>query len=138
MFPRHRRQGRLFRRFYGFARQHTASAFDDARNAVRHPVDTAGRATDILRSIARTVRPVTETRSSLMTARKLGWRYDVLEIQLTRAIAAGELTPESVREVVIQLVPYIGYPSSGGMLQAAEAAIGAAAKTAAKTAAKKG
>lgn len=71
-----------FRRFCGFARQHTASAFDDARNAVRHPVDTAERATDILRSIARTVRPVTETRSSLMTARKLGWRYDVLEIPL--------------------------------------------------------
>jgi 4-carboxymuconolactone decarboxylase len=52
--------------------------------------------------------------------------FDVLQIQLTRAITAGELTAEQVREVVIQLVPYVGYPKSGGMLEAAEAAIAAA------------
>jgi 4-carboxymuconolactone decarboxylase len=54
--------------------------------------------------------------------------YEILEIQLTRALAAGELTPEQVREAVIQLVPYVGYPSSGGMLQASEAAITAVTK----------
>ena len=54
--------------------------------------------------------------------------YDILEIQLTRAIAAGELTAQQVREAVIQLVPYVGYPSSGGMLQASEAAIAAVTK----------
>ena len=71
-----------FRRFYGLARKHATSAFGDARNTVRHPVDTAAQAVDTLRSIARTVRPVTDTRSSLMTARKLGWHYDVLEVSL--------------------------------------------------------
>lgn len=54
-------------------------------------------------------------------------RFDILQIQLTRALAAGELTPEQVREVVIQLVPYIGYPSSGGLIDASEAAIAGAA-----------
>jgi 4-carboxymuconolactone decarboxylase len=53
-------------------------------------------------------------------------RYDILEIQLRRAIAAGELTVEQVREVVIQLAPYVGYPSSGGLIEASEAAIAGA------------
>ena len=53
--------------------------------------------------------------------------FDILEIQLTRAITAGELTAEQVREAVIQLTPYIGYPSSGGLISASEAAIAVAA-----------
>jgi diacylglycerol O-acyltransferase / wax synthase len=69
-------------RLYGFARQRATSMLDDTRHAVRHPVDTAGHAFDTFRSVARTVRPVTETLSPLMTKRKLGWHYDVLDVQV--------------------------------------------------------
>ena len=70
---------------------------------------------------------IPERRLLLIGAIAAQGQFDVLEIQLTRALAAGELGAEQVREVVIQLVPYVGYPKSGGMLQAAEAAIAAAA-----------
>ena len=66
---------------------------------------------------------IPERRLLLIGAIAAQGHFDILEIQLTRALAAGELTPEQVREAVIQLVPYVGYPSSGGLLQASEAAI---------------
>ena len=52
-------------------------------------------------------------------------RFDVLQLQFERAIVAGELTPEQVREVVIHLIPYVGYPSSGAIFGAGEQAIAA-------------
>jgi WS/DGAT/MGAT family acyltransferase len=84
-----------WRRVSGFARDRATSAFSDAQHAVRHPVDTAGRAYDTVRSVARTVRPVTHTPSKLMTARKLGWHYDVLDVRLDdlkRAAKVGDRT----------------------------------------------
>jgi len=51
------------------------------------------------------------------------YRFDVLQLQFERAIGAGELTPEQVREVVIHLIPYVGYPSSGAIFGAGEEAI---------------
>ena len=51
-------------------------------------------------------------------------RFDTLEVQLTRALDAGELTVEQVRDVVIQLIPYVGYPSSSDLFRVGEAAIG--------------
>jgi 4-carboxymuconolactone decarboxylase len=51
--------------------------------------------------------------------------FDTLQAQFTRALAAGELSVAQVREVVIQLIPYVGYPSSGHLARAAEAAIAA-------------
>jgi hypothetical protein len=80
-----------------------------------------------------TIRLLSSLTDPLIAARVIGaiaaqGHYDILEIQLTRTLAAGELTPEQVREAVIQLVPYIGYPSSGGLLQASEAAITAVTK----------
>ncbi len=66
---------------------------------------------------------IPERRLLLIGAIAAQGHYDILQIQLTRALAAGELTPEQVREAVIQLTPYVGYPSSGGLLQASEAAI---------------
>ena len=50
-------------------------------------------------------------------------RFDTLQIQFTRALDAGELSPEQIREVVIQLVPYVGYPSSGDLFRVSETAI---------------
>jgi 4-carboxymuconolactone decarboxylase len=73
---------------------------------------------------------IPERRLLLIGAIAAQGRYDILEIQLTRAVAAGELTAEQVREAIIQLVPYVGYPSSGGLLAASEAAIAAAASDA--------
>ncbi|MFA5885942.1 MAG: carboxymuconolactone decarboxylase family protein, partial [Acidimicrobiia bacterium] len=51
-------------------------------------------------------------------------RFDTLEIQLTRALDAGELTVQQVRDVVIQLIPYVGYPSSSDLFRVGETAIG--------------
>jgi 4-carboxymuconolactone decarboxylase len=53
-------------------------------------------------------------------------RFDILELQFARALETGELTAEAVREVVIQLIPYVGYPSSGDLYRAGESAIAAA------------
>jgi 4-carboxymuconolactone decarboxylase len=58
-------------------------------------------------------------------------RFDILELQFTRALATGELTVEQVREVVIHLIGYVGTPSSGDLHRASEAAIAASAANAA-------
>jgi 4-carboxymuconolactone decarboxylase len=49
--------------------------------------------------------------------------HDVLEAQFVRAMTLGELDAAQVREVVIQLVQYVGYPSSGSLYRAGETAI---------------
>jgi 4-carboxymuconolactone decarboxylase len=50
-------------------------------------------------------------------------KYDVLELQFLRALNTGELTAHQVREIVIHLIAYVGYPSSGALLRAGENAI---------------
>jgi 4-carboxymuconolactone decarboxylase len=50
-------------------------------------------------------------------------RFETLGLQLSRTLANGELTVEQVREVAIQLIPYIGYPSSGDLYRVSETAI---------------
>ncbi len=52
-------------------------------------------------------------------------RFDVLGLQFERALRTGELTVEQVREAVIHLIPYVGYPSSGQLFAVSEAAIAA-------------
>jgi alkylhydroperoxidase/carboxymuconolactone decarboxylase family protein YurZ len=49
--------------------------------------------------------------------------FTTLQTQFTRALDAGELTTEQVREIVIHLVPYVGYPSSSDLFRVGEAAI---------------
>jgi 4-carboxymuconolactone decarboxylase len=49
--------------------------------------------------------------------------FATLQTQFTRALAAGELTAEQVREIVIHLVPYVGYPSSSDLFRVGEAAV---------------
>jgi 4-carboxymuconolactone decarboxylase len=51
--------------------------------------------------------------------------FATLQTQFTRALDAGELTTEAVREIVIHLVPYVGYPSSSDLFRVGEAAIAA-------------
>ncbi len=50
-------------------------------------------------------------------------RFETLGQQFSRTLANGELTVEQVREVAIQLIPYIGYPSSGDLYRVSETAI---------------
>lgn len=52
-------------------------------------------------------------------------RFETLEIQLARALDSGELTVEQVREVVIHLIPYVGYGSSSDLYRVSEIAIAA-------------
>jgi 4-carboxymuconolactone decarboxylase len=54
-------------------------------------------------------------------------RFEVIALQFERALRAGELTEEQVRECVIHLVAYVGYPASGQLRAVAESAIAAAA-----------
>ena len=56
--------------------------------------------------------------------------FDTLQLQFARALATGELTAEQVREVVIHLVPYVGYPSSSELYRAGETAIATQAQQA--------
>ncbi len=52
---------------------------------------------------------------------------DTWRIQVRSALANGELTPEQVRETLVQLAQYAGYPRVAGLLRATEEAIAAAA-----------
>jgi len=50
-------------------------------------------------------------------------KSDLLDIQFNSALERDELTEEQVREVVLHLTHYIGWPLSTGMNQAAETVI---------------
>ena len=50
-------------------------------------------------------------------------RFEILEVQLLRALKDDELTPEQVREIIIQLISYIGYSSSSDLYRVSETAI---------------
>ena len=49
--------------------------------------------------------------------------FDTLGIQFRRTLETGELSPAQVRALVIHLVAYVGYPSSGGLVRVSESAI---------------
>ena len=49
--------------------------------------------------------------------------FDTLGIQLARTLENGELTVEQVREIVIHLIPYVGYGSSSDLYRVSETAI---------------
>jgi 4-carboxymuconolactone decarboxylase len=57
-------------------------------------------------------------------------KTDVLDIQFDRALELDELTVEQLREVVVHLTHYIGWPLSMGMNQTAENVIARRAKAA--------
>lgn len=50
-------------------------------------------------------------------------RFDPLGIQFDRALAEQELTVAQLREVVIQLIPYVGYPVSADLYRVSESSI---------------
>jgi 4-carboxymuconolactone decarboxylase len=55
-------------------------------------------------------------------------KTDLLEIQFDRALERGELTVDQLREVVVHLTHYIGWPLSTGVNQKAESVISRRAK----------
>jgi 4-carboxymuconolactone decarboxylase len=59
---------------------------------------------------------------------------DLLDIQFNSALERDELTEEQVREVVLHLTHYIGWPLSTGMNQSAENVIARRRKAAQKAA----
>jgi len=56
---------------------------------------------------------------------------DLLEVQFDAALERGELTEEQVRELVLHLTHYVGWPLSTGMSGAAERVIARRRKAAA-------
>lgn len=64
--------------------------------------------------------------------------HDVVSIQVGAALGNGELTDEQLREIVIFLTHYAGWPKGAKLNQTVEVAIGRAAKQAAKTKVTKG
>ena len=60
-------------------------------------------------------------------------KSDLLEIQFSSALERGELNDEQVREVVVHLTHYIGWPLSTGMNQVAEQVIARRAKAAGRS-----
>jgi WS/DGAT/MGAT family acyltransferase len=63
---------------------------DTVASVVRDPVGTARSAADTAASVARFVRPITDTRSPVMTARRLQWHYDTLDVPLAPLKAAAK------------------------------------------------
>jgi 4-carboxymuconolactone decarboxylase len=57
---------------------------------------------------------------------------DTFAIQAKASVKNGELTPEQVREVLITVASYAGYPRAAGLIAAAEQALAQAAKDLAK------
>ncbi|MBK9181125.1 MAG: DUF1298 domain-containing protein [Acidimicrobiales bacterium] len=66
----------------GVGRQMLGGAAGAARSAVRDPVGTVRSAMRTAASVGRFVAPINETRSPVMTERRLGWHYDVLDVPL--------------------------------------------------------
>jgi diacylglycerol O-acyltransferase / wax synthase len=52
--------------------------------AVRDPIGAASEVAGTVTSIGRMVRPVTNTRSPVMTGRRLQWHYDILDVPFAR------------------------------------------------------
>jgi 4-carboxymuconolactone decarboxylase len=54
--------------------------------------------------------------------------HDVLTIQVTAALSSGDLDPEALREVVIFLTHYAGWPDGARLNSLVEETVGKAAR----------
>ncbi|MGD0379102.1 MAG: wax ester/triacylglycerol synthase domain-containing protein [Acidimicrobiales bacterium] len=80
------------RKIFGFVRNQANAAIPSMWRSGRHPVHSSRDAIEMLRSVGRTVAPVSNTLSPLMTGRSLRRRLAMLEIgldDLKRASARG-------------------------------------------------
>ena len=74
---------------------------------------------------ARPALSIAERRLLVMGVLAAQHRFDILGRQFARVLETREMTPAQVREVVIHLIPYVGYPSSGDLYRVGEEAIAA-------------
>jgi 4-carboxymuconolactone decarboxylase len=65
---------------------------------------------------SRTTMSIRDRRLVLIGAIAAQGEIETLEIQLRAALHKGELTPDEVREIVVLLPHYIGYPKAGKIL----------------------
>lgn len=83
------------------ARSRARSALGDLAHALRHPAGTVSEAVRTAQSIARMVRPVTETSSPVMTERKLSWHYDALEMSLDSLRSAAKAVDGTLNDAYL-------------------------------------
>jgi 4-carboxymuconolactone decarboxylase len=74
----------------------------------------------------RDVLSVRDRRLLLLGVIASGGLPDLFGIQARAALANEELTPDELREVLVFLAPYAGYPKVSGLIPACESAIHAA------------
>lgn len=74
---------------------------------------------------ARPALPIHTRRLLVMGVLAAQHRFDMLGTQFRRTLETGELSVDQVREVVIQLLPYVGYSCSSDLYRVSEAAISA-------------
>lgn len=78
---------------------------------------------------ARPTLPIATRRLLVMGVLAAQHRFDTLGMQFRRTLEAGELSVDQVREVVIQLLPYVGYSCSSDLYQVSESAISSHVET---------
>ena len=67
--------------------------------------------------------PIRDRRLLIMGVIACMGEKDTWKIQVTSAMKNGELTPEQVREALIMLAQYAGYPRAAGLIGPTEQAI---------------
>ena len=72
---------------------------------------------------AREALSIRDRRLLLMGAIAALGEKDIFAIQVGAALQNEELTADQIREIIIHLAPYVGYPRVGGMRISAETAI---------------
>jgi diacylglycerol O-acyltransferase len=88
------RLGRVTRETVGQAPRRVARVLRDPRAVAGNLWRTSG-------SIFRTVRPITDTRSPIMTERRLGWHYAVLDVPLDELKRAGSAAGGSLNDAFL-------------------------------------
>ena len=72
----------------------------------------------------RDVLDVRSRRLLLLGAIAANGQVDVWKVQARAALKRGELTPDELRETIIMLAPYVGYPNVSGLVVPCEEVIG--------------
>ncbi len=75
-----------------------------ALGALRDPIGSATGAAATVRSIARMVRPVQDTRSPVMTERRLQWHYDAMEVPFADLHAAGAAIDGTLNDAFVAAI----------------------------------
>jgi diacylglycerol O-acyltransferase len=70
-------------------------------HGVRHPVQTVSALTATAGSLARFVRPVSSTRSPVMTDRRLRWHFATLDVPVSELKAAGKAADGTINDAFL-------------------------------------